>query len=191
MRALVSAALNLIGRMRLRKVVVLTIGKNSKIRLDRITPVKNCQLVLGSDCIINTRISFDRENAQFICGDRCYIGLSDLVIADKIVFGDDVVISWGVTIVDHNSHAISWTNRANDILDWGQGKKDWSNVTIAPVTIEKKAWIGFNATILKGVTIGEGAIVAAGAVVTKDVPRYSIVGGNPAKVIRMLPEAAI
>lgn len=191
MRALISAALNQIGKVRLRNVVALSIGKNSKIRLDRVTPVKNCQVVVGHDCIINTRISFDRENSKFTCGDRCYIGLSSLVIAEGIKFGDDVVISWGVTIVDHNSHAISWADRAGDILDWGQGKKDWSNVTVAPVTIEDKAWIGFNAIILKGVTIGEGAIVAAGAVVTKDVPRYSIVGGNPAKVIRTLPEAAI
>ena len=191
MRALISAVLNLIGKIRLRNVVALTIGRNSKVRLDRVTPVKNCQVVVGRNCIINTRISFDRENAKFICGDRCYIGLSSLVLAESIKFGDDVVISWGVTIVDHNSHATSWADRAGDILDWAHGKKDWSNVTVAPVTIEDKAWIGFNAIILKGVTIGEGAIVAAGAVVTKDVPRYSIVGGNPAKVIRTLSKAAI
>lgn len=190
MRALISAALELIGRFRLRNVVALSIGKDSKVRLDRVTPVKNCQMNVGRDCIINTRISFDRENAKFVCGHRCYIGFSSLVIGESIKFGDDVVISWGVTIVDHNSHAISWADRAGDVLDWGQGKKDWSNVSVAPVTIEDKAWIGFNAIILKGVTIGEGAIVAAGAVVTKDVPRYSIVGGNPAKVIRTLPEAA-
>ena len=55
-----------------------------------------------------------------------------------------------------------------------------------PVHIESGVWIGANVTILPGVTIGENAIVAAGAVVTKDVPANSIVGGNPAKVIRML-----
>ena len=61
-------------------------------------------------------------------------------------------------------------------------------VKIAPVRIGDKAWIGFNAIILKGVTVGEGAIVAAGAVVTKDVPPYTIVAGNPARVIRTLSE---
>jgi acetyltransferase-like isoleucine patch superfamily enzyme len=54
-----------------------------------------------------------------------------------------------------------------------------------PVVIEDDVWIGFRAIILKGVTVGRGSIVAAGAVVISDVPRYSIVGGVPARVIRM------
>lgn len=54
-----------------------------------------------------------------------------------------------------------------------------------PVTIKKNAWIGTRAAIMPGVTVGEGAIVAGGAVVVKDVPAYSVVGGNPAKVIKM------
>nr|WP_325058528.1 DapH/DapD/GlmU-related protein [Sphingomonas sp. EC-HK361] len=91
-----------------------------------------------------------------------------------------------MTVVDHNSHGIAWQDRAQDVLDWGRGAKDWSAVKIAPVRIDDKAWIGFNAIILKGVTIGEGAIVAAGAVVTKDVAPYTIVGGNPAVVLRTL-----
>ncbi len=62
--------------------------------------------------------------------------------------------------------------------------KDWSNVKSSPITIKDKAWIGFNSIILKGVTIGEGAVVAAGSVVTQDVPDYAVVGGNPAKIIK-------
>ena len=53
------------------------------------------------------------------------------------------------------------------------------------ITVKKNAWIGMNVTICPGVTIGEYAVVAAGAVVTKDVPDYAVVGGVPAKVIRM------
>lgn len=59
-----------------------------------------------------------------------------------------------------------------------------------PVHISKNAWIGANVTILPGVTVGENAVVAAGAVVTKDVPAHAIVGGNPAKVLRFLKEAS-
>ena len=76
--------------------------------------------------------------------------------------------------------------RRNDVREWAQGRKDWSNVAHAPVVIANKAWIGFNVTVLKGVTIGEGAVVAACAVVTKDIPPYSLVAGNPAQIIRKL-----
>ena len=57
--------------------------------------------------------------------------------------------------------------------------------TYGKVTVKKNAWIGMNVTICPGVTIGEYAVVAAGAVVTKDVPNYAVVGGVPARVIRM------
>lgn len=63
---------------------------------------------------------------------------------------------------------------------------DRHSLTVAPIHIKRNAWIGANATILQGVTIGENAIVAAGAVVTKDVPDNTIVGGIPAKTIRTL-----
>ncbi|MBK8021791.1 MAG: hypothetical protein IPK19_10285 [Chloroflexi bacterium] len=59
---------------------------------------------------------------------------------------------------------------------------------MAPIRICDKAWIGFNAVILKGVTIGEGAIVGAGSVVTKDVPAWTVVAGNPARIIREFTE---
>ncbi len=58
--------------------------------------------------------------------------------------------------------------------------------TYGKVTIKKNAWLGMNVTICPGVTVGEYAVVAAGAVVTKDVPDYAVVGGVPAKVIKML-----
>ncbi len=66
--------------------------------------------------------------------------------------------------------------------------KNRSVLKCKPVRICKNAWIGAGATIMPGVTIGENAVIAGGAVVTKDVPADSIVGGNPAKVIRMITE---
>ena len=61
-----------------------------------------------------------------------------------------------------------------------------SDLLCKPVTIRQGAWIGANSTIFPGVTVGKYAIVAAGAVVTKDVQDYAVVGGNPAKVIKYL-----
>ena len=65
-------------------------------------------------------------------------------------------------------------------------KKNWDNVDISPTIICDDAWIGVNVIILKGVEIGAGAIVAAGAVVTKNVPPMTLVAGNPANVIKEL-----
>jgi galactoside O-acetyltransferase len=123
-------------------------------------------------------------------GDRCFIGASVLVCHTNITLGDDVVISWGVTIVDHDSHSLNWDERKNDILDWAQGRKDWSHVAIAPVHIERRAWIGFGVSIMKGVRIGEGAVIGAGSVVTRDVPAYCVAAGNPARVVRQLDKPA-
>lgn len=186
MSVLVRAILDGYGRARLRGRIDLDIGARSRMRIDRISGPAGCRISIGPDCIINSRIAFDRGGASFICGARCYIGASNLVAAEKIHLGDDVVISWGVTIVDHNSHAIAWEDRATDVVGWAKGQKDWQHVKIASVRLENKVWVGFNAIILKGITIGEGAIVAAGAVVTRDVPPYTIVAGNPAQVIREL-----
>ena len=64
--------------------------------------------------------------------------------------------------------------------------KNWDVVNSKPIKICDDAWIGMNCIILKGVTIGEGAIVGAGSVVTKDVPAWTVVAGNPAKVVKTL-----
>jgi len=63
-----------------------------------------------------------------------------------------------------------------------------STVATAPVKISNKAWIGVRAIVLKGVTIGEGAVVGAGSIVTSDVPPWTIVAGNPARIIRPLTD---
>jgi acetyltransferase-like isoleucine patch superfamily enzyme len=61
-------------------------------------------------------------------------------------------------------------------------------VKMAPIRIGNKAWIGFNVIILKGITIGEGAVIGAGSVVTKDVEPFTVVAGNPAKIIKKITE---
>ena len=90
-----------------------------------------------------------------------------------IEIGDDVLIGQQVVLATLN-HDLATNNRAN--------------MTPAPIKICDKVWIGAHATILAGVTVGKGAVVAAGAVVTKDVPENAVVGGVPAKVIKIIEE---
>lgn len=186
MRRLIALALAGIWRARSRGRVATAIGKRSYVAWHKMVVRIPGRIRVGEDCNIQSRILFDRAGATISIGDRCFVGASTMIAADSIVLEDDVVISWGVTIVDHNSHALHWRDRSRDVLDWNRGEKDWSKVTIAPVRLMSRCWIGFDAKILKGVTVGRGAIVAAGSVVTKDVPDAHVVAGNPARTIRVI-----
>lgn len=159
----------------------------------RIKEIDKIFLKIGEDSIIEARFIFETKNGLIEIGDRTFIGGgTNLICIDNITVGNDVLISWGCTIMDNNSHSLLWGQRKNDVKDWKKGidenkigkYKDWTNVEHLPIIIKNKAWIGFNVIILKGVTIGEGAIVAAGSVVTKDVPDFAVVAGNPAKIVK-------
>lgn len=108
-------------------------------------------------------------------GDRCFIGAGTRLYAwnERITIGSDVMIAADVLMITRN-HG----HQRTDIPMTRQG------YTNAPIVVEDDVWIGFRAVVLAGVTIGRGSIVGSGAVVTKDVPPYSIVGGVPARVIR-------
>lgn len=180
--------LNSLIRLRLNKrTLSLSVHQSSNVSMMKLNLKKNCVISVDEHTQVEGSISFDKENASISIGKRSFVNGS-LIAAQKIEIGDDVLISWGVTVVDHNSHAISFSDRAEDVSNWRSGKKDWTHVKIAPIKISNKAWIGFNSIILKGVTLGEGVIVGAGSVVTKDVPAWTIVAGNPARVIREIPE---
>lgn len=138
---------------------------------------------MGDDVLYEGEIGFLRENARVEIGSRSYFaGL--ITCADKVRIGNDVLIARGVYIADHDAHAVEFQGRSRDVLNWNQGRKDWDGITIAPVTIDDKAWIGWGVAIMCGVTIGEGAVVGANSVVTRDVPPYTVVAGNPVRVLR-------
>lgn len=99
----------------------------------------------------------------------------NMSVFDTVTIGKKVYVSENVTIRDSDDHHLSSMDETETIQSKGM---------TAPITIEDNVWIGMNATILKGVTIGTGSVIAAGAVVTKDVPPHCVVAGVPAKVIR-------
>lgn len=143
-------------------------------------------IVIGSKCIIACQLHTFGHGGRIEVGDHCFIGENSRVwSADHIHIGHRVLISHDVNIHDFISHSLSAADRHRHFTDIFTGGHPGTlhGVPSKPVVIEDDAWIGFGATILKGVTIGKGAIVGARAVVTKDVPPFTIVVGNPAGAI--------
>jgi maltose O-acetyltransferase len=103
-------------------------------------------------------------------GDNVFINYgSSLVASNHVKIGNDVLIGTHVMVMDCDFHRVE--------------DKTW-DTTGMPITVEDRAWLGNRSIILKGVTIGHDAVVAAGSVVTRDVPPRTVVAGVPAKVVR-------
>lgn len=143
------------------------------------------KIVIGKGTHIRGMLNVFKYGGQITIGENCYIGdHSRIWSGENITIGNFVQISHNVNVMDTNAHeldALERTERYFELVNKGAWT-DKGNVLTAPISIGNYAWICFNATILKGVTIGEGAIIGANAVVTKDVPAYTLVTGNPATV---------
>ena len=153
---------------------------------------------VGDDCILMCEGIFESEGGRIRIGDRVFInGNTRLITRSAIEVEDDVTIAWGCTLYDHDSHSLDYRHRMEDqrtqLADWKNGNfltgKNWETVSSAPIKIGRYAWIGFDVVILKGVTIGEGAIIGARSVVTRDVPPWTVAAGNPARVVKPVPES--
>lgn len=129
---------------------------------------------LGDYSVIESFACINNAVGDVIIGDHTRIGLHNTIIG-PVDIGSHVNLAQGITVSALN-HNFSDTNK----------RIDEQGVSTTPVTIEDDVWVGANAVILPGVTIGEHCVVAAGAVVTKDVPPHSLVAGVPAKVIKKI-----
>lgn len=128
---------------------------------------------ISRPCIITTL----EPGSSIIIGND--VGISGACIAamSSIIIGNRVLIGADTRIIDNDIHPIAVEGR----------RYAFENISSAPIFIQDDVFIAASAIILKGVTIGKGSIVGAGSVVTKDVPAYSIVAGNPASHIGMVP----
>jgi acetyltransferase-like isoleucine patch superfamily enzyme len=146
-------------------------------------------IVVGKGTYIRGDLLIFPYGGRIVIGDNSYIGeRTKIWSAQGIRIGNHVLISHNVNIIDTNTHEIDHLERAESyrsLVTLGQPKAI-GNVNNAPIIIEDYAWINFNSVILKGVVIGKGSIIAAGSVVTKDVKAFTLVGGNPARLIREL-----
>ncbi len=150
--------------------LILGNKENSKSKMEtRISLNENAELKVNGNFLVGAGSDIRVfQNAKLEIESGYINGYSQIVCASKIRIGKDVAIAREVVIRDTDAH---------DILYEGYKK-------VKEVNIGNNVWIGAKAMIMKGVTIGDGAIVAAGAVVTKDVPEKALVAGVPAKVIK-------
>jgi acetyltransferase-like isoleucine patch superfamily enzyme len=144
-------------------------------------------LSIGARCTMDgVHFAIGREGV-ITTGDHCYFTNAVLLCELELHFGNYVVIGWNATIADSDFHPISPALRVADAVACSPLGRHMTRPEIAkrPVMIEDDVWIGPNATILKGVRIGSGAWIEAGALVTRDVPRGARVAGNPAKIVEV------
>lgn len=132
------------------------------------------------NCIHDGKPQVQHFNPSITIGKNCHFGVQNhITCTNKITIGDNLLTGKWVTITDNSHGEFTLEQLSIDPLKRPVVSK-------GPVIIGNNVWIGDKATILPNVSIGDGAIIAANAVVTKDVPSFSLVGGNPAKVLKTL-----
>lgn len=148
-------------------------------------------IIIGDNCRIFGRLQ-TQDGGEIRIGNNSCIYLDTIIgSVSNIRIGDCVIISNHVHIYDSNNHPTDPEIRRKMCLEGFDGDVwKWKHSASSPIVIEDNVWVGEYAAILKGVTIGTGAIVASHAVVTKDVPPYTIVAGNPARVVKEIPHEA-
>lgn len=145
------------------------------VRIFGFTNLYGCEL--GDDVKVGTFVEIQKGVR---IGSRCKIS-SHTFICEGVTIEDEVFIGHNVTFVnDRYPRATNGSGRLQSEADW----------VCVPTVVKRGASIGSGATLLCGITVGEGAVVGAGSVVTRDVPAFSVVAGNPARVLKTLPRNA-
>ena len=146
-----------------------------------------CRVRIGARCLIRGHLFVPPHGGRIVMGDDGFVGPETRIwSAACVTIGHNVLISHQVNIMDNDSHSQDPVIRHLHFaaIRTGGHPVDAPDIAAAPISIGDHAWIGYGASILKGVTIGEGAIVAARSVVTRDVPPWTVVAGFPAQVVK-------
>jgi len=167
----------------------LSFGNNLKIKGRPIINISNkASIKLGDNITLNSdnygyhanmhspvKLMVDREGASIVVGDNTRINGACIHAYSSIEIGRNCLIAANVQIIDANGHKLSFNDPSDRINTSSSGK---------PIIIEDNVWVGLNAIILPGVTIGSGSVIGANTVVSENVPPKCIFSGNPGQVIK-------
>jgi len=147
-------------------------GSGSKIRRVRLDVLPFNKFEIGRKAIIEDFSVVNNGVGDVFIGDNTLVGMSNVIIG-PVSIGNNVILAQHIVLsgLNHEYRDINIP-----IVD--------QKVTVSPIVVEDDCWIAANSVITSGVTIGKHSVVAGGSVVTKSVPPYSVVAGNPAKIIR-------
>lgn len=149
----------------------------------------NSNIVIGKNSLIEGKLLVFKFGGKITIGNDSYIGYGSNIRSGQLIsIGNNVLISHNVNIIDTNSHEIDHLERAESFKKYllNGMPSDKGNVLTGEIIIEDYVWISYGVAILKNIKIGKGAIIASNSVITKDVPAFSMVAGNPAKVVKIL-----
>ena len=143
---------------------------------------------IGAHSVVRGELFVFAHGGSIEIGDWCFVGENSRIwSADAVSIGNRVLISHNVNIHDTNGHPVDAMARHEHFQQIvGAGHPTVVGMESRPISIGDDAWIGFSVAIMKGVSVGAGAIVAANSVVLEDVPPHALVAGNPARLVRML-----
>ena len=181
-------------RVRLERMLIVPASTEIAAEAELFNHARREHFAIGEFGWIRGELYVTHPRGRLEIGHHVVIGRQTRIWASlDIRIGNYVKIAHAVDIHDSDSHPLDARMRRQDAEAFCERREppDVYRVEAAPVRIEDCAWICFKASILKGVTVGRGAIVAAGAVVTKDVAPYTMVAGNPARFVKRLESTSV
>jgi len=171
--------IELLGNIIISGTPIFVFAKTSKLILGNNVHLKSNKKSYHLNMHSTVKIMADTDNAVIEIGDNTRINGACIHASRRVFIGSNCLIAANVQIIDSSGHELSFDNPENRI-----------NTVDIPreIIIENSVWIGANSIVLPGVKIGYGSVIAAGSVVTKDIPPMCIAGGNPAKIIKEYKE---
>lgn len=163
------------GNVKISGIPIFLFHDNGKLILGHNVSIKSNPRTYHLHMYTPAKFMADRRNAVIEIGDNTRVNGSCIHAYKKISIGKNCLIAANCQIFDGNGHDLSFPDVKKRINTTGGVKE---------IRIEDNVWIGINSIILPGVAIGYGSVIAAGSVVSKDIPPMCIAGGNPAKIIR-------